>query len=233
MAAKGQNVFRIYNLVVVGGGAVGKSALTIQFFQDKFVEEWDPTIEDVYRKQCLIDNELVVLDVLDTAGQEDYRAMREQYMINGQGFLAVYDITSRTSFEEIAEFHQQILRVKDQDWFPVIVVGNKCDLEYERQVSTHGTLFTSVRKMERKSRLAATEGRDLARRMNCLFMETSAKMRINVDLAFTNLVREINRYEKEHKLANAPKSGGYGLDASGKSIEYKSSAGCFSHCVVV
>jgi hypothetical protein len=64
--------------------------------------------------------------------------MREQYMRTGEGFLLVYSITSRNSFEEISTFHQQILRVKDKDSFPVIVVANKCDLEYERQVGMNG-----------------------------------------------------------------------------------------------
>lgn len=67
-----------------------------------------------------------------------FSAMREQYMRTGEGFLLVYSITSRNSFEEISLFHQQILRVKDQDTFPVIVVANKCDLEYERQVGMNG-----------------------------------------------------------------------------------------------
>lgn len=72
---------REYKIVVVGGGGVGKSALTIQFIQSQFVDEYDPTIEDSYRKQCHIDGESVLLDVLDTAGQEEYSAMREQVMI--------------------------------------------------------------------------------------------------------------------------------------------------------
>jgi small GTP-binding protein len=77
--------------------------------------------------------------VLDTAGQEEYSAMREQYMRTGEGFLLVYSITDRQSYEEIMTFQQQILRVKDKDYFPMIVVGNKCDLDGERQVSTQGT----------------------------------------------------------------------------------------------
>jgi GTPase KRas protein len=87
----------------------------------------------------VIDEEVALLDVLDTAGQEEYSAMREQYMRTGEGFLLVYSITSRQSFEEIVTFQQQILRVKDKDYFPIIVVGNKCDLDAERQVSTEGT----------------------------------------------------------------------------------------------
>lgn len=60
-------------------------------------------------------------------------------MRTGEGFLLVYSITSRQSFEEIMTFQQQILRVKDKDYFPIIVVGNKCDLEGDRQVSKQGT----------------------------------------------------------------------------------------------
>ncbi|KAF1990867.1 ras-like GTPase Ras1 [Aulographum hederae CBS 113979] len=169
---------REYKLVVVGGGGVGKSCLTIQLIQSHFVDEYDPTIEDSYRKQCVIDDEVALLDVLDTAGQEEYSAMREQYMRTGEGFLLVYSITSRQSFEEIMTFQQQILRVKDKDYFPIIVVGNKCDLEGERQVTTQ-------------------EGLDLARQFGCKFIETSAKSRRNVDQAFYDIVREIRRYNKE------------------------------------
>ena len=129
--------------------------MTIQFIQSHFVDEYDPTIEgmciwwlstgrlftpflDSYRKQCVIDDEVALLDVLDTAGQEEYSAMREQYMRTGEGFRLVYSITSRQSFEEITTFQQQILRVKDKDYFPMVVVGNKCDLEGERQVTRQG-----------------------------------------------------------------------------------------------
>ena len=152
--SRARQFLREYKLVVVGGGGVGKSCLTIQLIQAHFVDEYDPTIEggnilpppcpwltlaDSYRKQCVIDDEVALLDVLDTAGQEEYSAMREQYMRTGEGFLLVYSITSRQSFEEIQVFQQQILRVKDRDYFPIIIVGNKCDLDGDREVSTQGT----------------------------------------------------------------------------------------------
>ncbi|ORZ01247.1 ras-like protein 3 [Syncephalastrum racemosum] len=159
---------------------VGKSALTIQFIQSQFVDEYDPTIEDSYRKQCVIDDETALLDVLDTAGQEEYSAMREQYMRNGEGFILVYSITSRLSFEEITTFYQQIGRVKDRDSFPMVLVGNKCDLEADRQVSSQ-------------------EGRDLAKSFGCPFHETSAKQRIKVDATFYEVVREIRRMNKEQE----------------------------------
>ncbi|CAK7892300.1 ras-like protein 1 [[Candida] anglica] len=166
-----------YKLVVVGGGGVGKSALTIQLVQSHFVDEYDPTIEDSYRKPCTIDNEQVLLDVLDTAGQEEYSAMREQYMRTGEGFLLVYSINSRNSLEELQSFYEQIQRVKDSDHVPVLVVGNKCDLEVERQVSFE-------------------EGQALANSFNCPFLETSAKQRINVEEAFFGLVRSIRDENK-------------------------------------
>merc|ERR1712072_1429183 len=122
-----------YKLVIVGGGGVGKSALTIQLIQNNFIDEYDPTIEDSYRKQVTIDDETCLLDTLDTAGQEEYSAMRDQYMRTGQGFLCTYAITSRSSFDEITSFREQILRVKDEDKVPMVLVGNKCDLEEERQ----------------------------------------------------------------------------------------------------
>jgi GTPase KRas protein len=134
----------------------------------------DPTIEDSYRKQVSIDEETCLLDILDTAGQEEYSAMRDQYMRTGQGFIMVYAITARTSFDEIASFREQILRVKDKDKVPVILVGNKCDLETDRQVTT-------------------SEGMELAKSFNCPFMEASAKTRVNVDEAFFEIVREIRK----------------------------------------
>jgi len=208
---------REYKLVVVGGGGVGKSALTIQFIQSHFVDEYDPTIEDSYRKQCVIDDEVALLDVLDTAGQEEYGAMREQYMRTGEGFLLVYSITSRNSFEEISTFHQQILRVKDKDTFPVILIANKCDLEYERQVGMN-------------------EGRDLAKHLGCRFIETSAKQRINVDEAFSNLVREIRKYNKEQQTGRPamPSAGPVSQGVFGQpggSDEH--SDGCCGGCVIL
>ncbi|KAI9315651.1 ras family-domain-containing protein [Dichotomocladium elegans] len=169
---------REYKIVIVGGGGVGKSALTIQFIQSHFLSEYDPTIEDSYRKQVMIDDEMALLDVLDTAGQEEYSAMREQYMRNGEGFILVYSVTSRHSFDEISMFYQQIRRVKDRDLFPMILVGNKCDLESDRQVSK-------------------LEGLELARAIRCPFEETSAKHRIRVDETFHSVVREIRRMNKE------------------------------------
>ncbi|KIV87811.1 Ras-like protein [Exophiala sideris] len=207
---------REYKLVVVGGGGVGKSCLTIQLIQSHFVDEYDPTIEDSYRKQCMIDDEVALLDVLDTAGQEEYSAMREQYMRTGEGFLLVYSITSRQSFEEIMTFQKQILRVKDKDYFPIILVGNKCDLEGERAVTKE-------------------EGAQLAREFGCSFIETSAKSRINVENAFYELVREIRRYNREMSgySGGAPQLGSHAPGQKFEMDHNADNAGCCSRCVVM
>merc|ERR1712130_713813 len=93
------------------------------------------------------------------------------------GFLCTYSITSRSSFDEITSFREQVLRVKDENTVPMVLVGNKCDLNEERRVST-------------------TEGQDLAKSFGCSLFETSAKARINVEEAFYELVREIRKTEE-------------------------------------
>eukprot|EP01084_Bolivina_argentea_P056829 103936_1 len=89
-----------YKIVVLGGGGVGKSALTIRLVTDNFLDEYDPTIEDSYRKQVEIDNRPALLDILDTAGQEEFSSMQDQWMREGKGFLLVYSITSTATFDE-------------------------------------------------------------------------------------------------------------------------------------
>uniref|UniRef100_A0A8C7HQX8 Muscle RAS onco homolog n=1 Tax=Oncorhynchus kisutch TaxID=8019 RepID=A0A8C7HQX8_ONCKI len=125
-----------YKLVVVGDGGVGKSALTIQFFQKIFVSDYDPTIEDSYLKHTEIDGQWAILDVLDTAGQEEFSAMREQYMRTGDGFLIVFSVTDKASFEHVDRFHQLILRVKDREAFPMVLVANKVDLVHLRKITS-------------------------------------------------------------------------------------------------
>uniref|UniRef100_A0A8C2EX05 Ras-related protein Rap-1b n=1 Tax=Cyprinus carpio TaxID=7962 RepID=A0A8C2EX05_CYPCA len=167
---------REYKLVVLGSGGVGKSALTVQFVQGIFVEKYDPTIEDSYRKQCM-------LEILDTAGTEQFTAMRDLYMKNGQGFALVYSITAQSTFNDLQDLREQILRVKDTEDVPMILVGNKCDLEDERVVGKE-------------------QGQNLARHWsNCAFLESSAKSKINVNEIFYDLVRQINRKTPVEKRA--------------------------------
>ena len=174
--------------MVLGAGGVGKSALTIRLVTDNFLEEYDPTIEDSYRKQVDIDSVPGLLDILDTAGQEEFSSMQDQWMRDGRGFLLVYNITSRPTFEEVTNLHDKILRTKDADKVPIVLVGNKCDLESERAVQ-------------------ADEGKALAQKWGCAFFETSAKAKINNEDCFFEVVREIRRFEAQaHKKPNKKKT---------------------------
>jgi small GTP-binding protein len=115
----------LQKIVILGEGGVGKSALVIQFTQNHFVRDYDPTIENSYRKQITIDDEVCMLDILDTAGQEEYSVMRDQYIRTGGGFLIVYSIANRDTFEAMEDFRDQILRVKDSSSYPMVLLGNK------------------------------------------------------------------------------------------------------------
>lgn len=110
---------------------------------------------------------------LDTAGTEQFTAMRELYMKQGQGFLLVFSITSMNSLHELAELRDMIVRIKDDEHVPLVIVGNKSDLEDDRQVS-RATVF----------QLAQQCG-------NAPYFETSARQRINVDDIFLNVCRQI------------------------------------------
>jgi GTPase KRas protein len=137
-----------------------------------------------------------MLEVLDTAGQEEYIALRDQWIRDGEGFVLVYSISSRSSFARIQRFHNQIQRVKETSLSgsptypgaplttsslgsalgpaPVMLVGNKCDRVTEREVSTQ-------------------EGSALAKELGCDFVEASAKNCVNVEKAFFEVVRQLRR----------------------------------------
>lgn len=97
-------------MVVLGSGGVGKSALTVQFVTGTFIEKYDPTIEDFYRKEIEVDSSPSVLEILDTAGTEQFASMRDLYIKNGQGFILVYSLVNQQSF--------QVSRISAADKFP-------------------------------------------------------------------------------------------------------------------
>ncbi|VDK84803.1 unnamed protein product [Dibothriocephalus latus] len=130
--------------------------------------------EDSYRKQVNIDGETCMLDILDTAGQENYSAMRDQYMRTGEGFLLVFAVNNAKSFEDIEQYREQIKRVKDADEVPMVLIGNKVDLQ--------------VRTVDAKN------AQSVAREYGIPYVETSAKTRQGVEDAFFTLVREIRKF---------------------------------------
>ncbi|XP_037895798.1 ras-related protein Rap-2c [Glossina fuscipes] len=90
---------REFKVVVLGSGGVGKSALTVQFVSGCFIEKYDPTIEDFYRKEIEVDNSPCVLEILDTAGTEQFASMRDLYIKNGHGFIVMYSLTNHQTFQ--------------------------------------------------------------------------------------------------------------------------------------
>lgn len=196
--ARFQTGNRVYRIVLLGQGGVGKSALTLQFVTHTFQEDHDPTIEDAYQKQAVVDGHAGILDVLDTAGQDEFTAMREQYMRGGEGFILVYSVAEQRSFDEIRRFKEAIDRVRNYGPVPVVIVGNKKDLERKRQVPT-------------------SVGEALGKELGCPFFETSAALRQNVDEVFYEIVRcirgkELEEYRAEHTAdgKKRSKSGGSG-----------------------
>ena len=171
---------REYKVVVLGSGGVGKSALTVQFVSGAFMEKYDPTIEDFYRKEIEVDDSPCVLEILDTAGTEQFASMRDLYIKNGQGFVVVYSITCHQTFQDIKNMKEQIVRVKGSDRVPILLVGNKVDIENQREVSKH-------------------EGIALAQLWNSPFMEASAKSRHNVNEVFAEVVREMSYNSAKEK----------------------------------
>ncbi|KAM9835792.1 ras-related protein Ral-B-like [Aulostomus maculatus] len=183
---KNQTSLALHKVIMVGSGGVGKSALTLQFMYDEFVEDYEPTKADSYRKKVVLDGEDVQIDILDTAGQEDYAAIRDNYFRSGEGFLLVFSITEHESFAATSEFREQILRVKEEDAIPLLLVGNKSDLEERRKVS-------------------AEEATARVSEWGVQYVETSAKTRANVDKVFFDLMREVRKKKMaESKDKNGP-----------------------------
>ncbi|TKR76333.1 hypothetical protein L596_017486 [Steinernema carpocapsae] len=171
----GSGPAHVHKVIMVGSGGVGKSALTLQFMYDEFVEEYEPTKADSYRKKVVLDGEECSIDILDTAGQEDYSAIRDNYYRSGEGFICVFSITDAESFDATNEFREQILRVKNSDSsVPIMLVGNKSDLDADRAVSV-------------------AQAQQRADAWNVPYIETSAKNRTNVDKVFYDLMRDVKR----------------------------------------
>ncbi|SGY68103.1 BQ5605_C004g02850 [Microbotryum silenes-dioicae] len=204
-------------IVVLGDGGVGKTALTIQLCLNHFIDirpyDWSAESQDSYRKHAIIDDQPYLLEILDTAGQEEYTALRDQWIRyellpylrlrdsltdhellaprthrEGEGFVLVYSITARATFERIERFRHQITRVKDSETIPVVLVGNKADRANEREVGRD-------------------EGQALAKKLGCEFVETSAKTRLNLELAYYTVVRMI-RAQREGTTPGSKVAGG-------------------------
>ncbi|CAG8573124.1 8381_t:CDS:1 [Ambispora leptoticha] len=160
---------RSYKLLVFGDSGVGKKSLTVQFCKNYFLESHESIFENSYRKDVMIDDEPCSLEIIiNTAEQEEYADISG--IRDYDGFLLVYSITSRTTFERVEIFLNQIKQ--NTDSAPIVIVGNKCDKMIEREVSRD-------------------EGKRMAQILGCEVMESSAKTCVNVEKAFHNVVKTI------------------------------------------
>ncbi|XP_069722495.1 ras-like protein family member 12 isoform X1 [Phaenicophaeus curvirostris] len=168
------------NVAILGCRGAGKSALTVKFLTKRFISEYDPNLEDTYTSEELVDQQPVVLKVMDTADQ-DGPGNCERYLRWANVFLVVYSIDDRKSFESCQRYLEVLaLHARGcQHRCPMLLLGNKLDMEQYRQVS-------------------AAEGMSLARRFACLFYEVSACQDFTrVQHVFHEAVREVRRQAEQ------------------------------------
>ena len=169
---KQQNNPNSIKIAVLGKGVVGKSSLTYRFINYDVSTEHDPTIEDRYKSNLNIEGTNYEVEILDTAGEEDYQNMMDMWISFGEGFLLVFAINDKESFNLIKSKRDRILRGKHGVKFPILLVGNKADLENERQVNY-------------------SEAKELADKWEIEYIETSAKTNFNCKEAFEMLAQKI------------------------------------------
>ncbi|NXK99903.1 RASLC protein, partial [Mesembrinibis cayennensis] len=164
------------NVAILGCRGAGKSALTVKFLTKRFISEYDPNLEDTYASEELVDQQPVLLKVMDTADQDGPRNC-ERYLRWASAFLVVYSIDDRKSFEGCQRYLEVLaLHARGcQRRCPVLLLGNKLDMEQYRQVP-------------------AAEGMSLASRFGCFFYEVSACQDFaGVQHVFHEAVREVRR----------------------------------------
>ena len=120
---------KVCKLVVMGTGGVGKSALILQFVSGQFLKQYDPTIEDFYTKKIDVDGSAILLEILDTAGQDEYSSMRDQYILRGEAFILVYSVNNLRSFTEVCNLKKQIDRLWEEKSLPIVLVGKMSDIK--------------------------------------------------------------------------------------------------------
>lgn len=152
----------------------GKSSLTVQFVEQHFVERYTPTIENEFEKTVKYKGKDYLVQILDTAGQDEFSVVDQRYINAMDGYVLIYSVTLRSSFEMIRVVRDKILNTLGMDSVPVVIVGNKSDLHMQRQVTKE-------------------EGIALAKELDAAFIETSAKYDENVTKAFESLLAEIEK----------------------------------------
>ena len=151
--------------------------MTYRFINCNAPQEHDPTIEDRYKSSIKFENQEYEVEILDTAGEEDYQNMMDMWISFGEGFLLVFAINDEESFELLKGKRERILKGKHQVKYPILLVGNKKDLESERKVKYK-------------------DAKELADKWEVTYMETSAKNNENCKEVFEALAQQIIKSKK-------------------------------------
>ncbi|RXW17379.1 hypothetical protein EST38_g8471 [Candolleomyces aberdarensis] len=181
-------------LLLIGNSSVGKSSLLLRFSDEQWLpeDESSATIGVDFRVHKMeVNGKKVKLSIWDTAGQERFRTITSSYYRGAQGIILVYDVANRESFDALPRWYSE-LETYVSDSVVKILVGNKVDKEYSRQVTV-------------------AEGQQFANRMKSLFIEASAKTAIGVKDIFRELVEEIlNTPELWDNASNKPQNTAHG-----------------------
>ena len=170
----------LLKFIVIGDSSVGKSNILSKFKDDKFDDKTQPSIGVQFiAKNVILDKATYRLQVWDTAGQENFRAMTKIYYKNSSCAFIVYDITEKDSFNHVESWINECKKVAPESIL-LILIGNKSDLEESREISYE-------------------EGEKLAKKYNMLFFETSAKNGDNIHNIFRKSVEYIDKNIKEGK----------------------------------
>ena len=165
-------------IMALGESTVGKTSFILKYTQNIFQEEFIATIGiDYHTKFLEIDNIKYRIDFFDTAGQEKYNSISSNSIKKADGVLLMYDITKKESYDKISKWMTSIKEYKD-DNFPILLIGNKSDLEDERQITEE-------------------EGKQLANNYNIDFMEISIKENKNVDKAALAIINKVIEKQKD------------------------------------
>lgn len=161
-------------LALLGSRSVGKSSLAVHFVDDHFVESYYPTIEHTFQKTVEFKGQLFHLELFDTAGHDEFTILDSKQAIGLDGWALVYSINSRSSFDMVSIIRDKILNFTGQDSVPMVLIGNKSDLEAQRQISRE-------------------EGAALAKSFRCAFTEASARSGVNVHDCFMLGLEEVEK----------------------------------------